>query len=403
MSGGAFVSPETCMQVSAFYSGVIYISTQVAKLPWHVKDKKNIVQETKVGALINNRPNPEMNAFFFRLFMIQSAIVYGNGYAEIERDSLGRPVALWPIHSEHVFPMRLTNGRLVYKIIGGANDGSGADAYILPEDIFHLPNFFTKDGIVGQGVVAYATDVLGISLGADKFANSLFANGAMPSGVIETDSTLSEDAQKRVLESWKQNHGGRKVGGTAILEEGLKYKPITYSPQVLQFLESRKFSVVEIARFLRVPPTKLYDTDAATYNNIEHANLEVIIDTIDAWARNLESECDAKLLSDNFGGRYSQIDIYAVFRGDMNTRSQYFTRMMQASAMSPNQIREAEGMSPYEGGDRYYIATNNFSPVDRLDEIVDSQIKAKETPEPKKEPSKVESAVIDYLGSKRAK
>jgi len=62
----------------------------------------------------------------------------------------------------------------------------------------------------------------------------------------------------------------------------------------------------------------------------------------------------------------------------MNARSQYYTRMMQSAAMTPNEIREKEGMVPYDGGDRYFMATNNFSPVDKIDEIIDAQIAKKE-------------------------
>jgi len=403
-SGGTHVTPESAMQVSAFYSGVIYISTQMAKLPWYIKGPDNKVisgEKNRVAKLIASNPNPEMNAFRFRLFLVQSAIVQGNGYAEIVRDAIGRPVALYPIPSDHVMPMRADNGQLYYRIVGGNPNGDG-DSILLPEDIFHLPNFYTKDGIVGQGVIAYGHEVLGIALGADRFANALYANGGLPSGVLEVEGSLSEEAIVRLKESWDKNHGGRKVGGTAVLEEGAKYKPITYSPDVMQFLESRKFTVLEMARFLRVPPTKLYDGDAATYNNIEHANLEVAVDTLDSWARNLESECDSKLLSENHGGKRSELDLYAVFRGDMKTRADYFKAMFQMSAISPDEIREKEGMAKVDGGDRYYIATNNYSPVDRLDEIVDSQIKKSEKPEQENSNKKVDEAVLDYL-NKRAK
>lgn len=399
MSGGSMVSPDSAMQVSAFHSGVLYVATQIAKLPWQIKDKDNKEIDNYIAKLIGSKPNSEMTSFRWRLFMVTQAIVEGNAYSEIERDSVGRPVALWPIPSSHVQPERTEAGKLYYRIVGGGTNHK--DTYLLPEDVFHIPNFFTKDGIVGQGVVSYASEILGIALGSDKFANSLYANGAMPSGTLEMDGSLSEEALERLKESWKASHGSRKVGGTAILEEGIKYKPITYSPDVLQFLETRKFTVQEIARFLRVPPTKLFDSEASTYNNIEHANLEVVVDTLDAWARNFEAECDSKLLSDNYGGRRSEMDLYAIFRGDMETRAKYFNIMMQNAAITPNEIRKKEGAPSYEGGDRFYIATNNFDPVDRMDEIIDSNIKSKDE-SIKKDNSEVDEAIVNYL-KKRAK
>lgn len=372
-SGGTLVHDESAMQVSAYYRGVIYISTQIAKLPWAVKDKNNNVQDGTIANLLNLSPNPEMNAMTFRLLAVQSAINYGNFYAEIERNILGVPVAIWPIPTNWVTVKRTSDGELVYEVSNSGLDNRET-VYLPKEDVFHIKNFHTKDGITGQGLIAYARDILGISLGADTMANSLFANGGLPSGVLEHPGKLSDAAYARIKESWKTNYGGRKSGGVAILEEGLKFNALSMSPDILQFLESRQFNVLEIARFLGLPPTKLFDVKAATFNNQENSNLEVATDTLDAWAKNFEMEADIKILNKRFGGRYSEMDLYAVFRGDMDTRANYFSKMMQTASLTPNEIREREGLAPYEGGDRYYVAVNNYSPADRIDEIVDSQI-----------------------------
>lgn len=403
LSGGTVVNPDTAMQSSAFYRGVIYVSTQIAKLPWKVKDKTNKSIENELSYILNVAPNPEMTAFHFKLFLIQCAIIQGNGFAEIERSLNGSVKHLWPLNPNRVRPVRTPEGTLLYEVVNGT--GANDVVYLLPKDIYIVRNFHTKDALQGQGVVAYAMEVLGITLGADKFANSLYSNGGLPSGVLKIPGRLSDEAFKRVKETWRESHGGRKAGGTAILEDGLEYSPISHSPDVMQFLESRKFNVVEMARFLGVPPTKLFDTGAATFNNVENANLEVATDTLDAWARNLEGEADMKLLPRN--GSFTELDLYAVFRGDMVTRSTYFKNMMSVGSMNPNEIREKEGEAPYEGGDRFYIATNNFTPSDRMDEVIDSQIKSKQLPAPATPPKEeeesedpVDLAVISYLQSK---
>lgn len=388
-SAGLSVNADSSMQVSAFHRGVIYISSQIAKLPWELKDSQNvIIKNGKIPTLLSLQPNPEMNAMAWRLAMVQNAIIFGNAYAEIERNTIGEPVALWPLPSDSVDPMRLPDGTFVYRI----RQSPSNNIYLQPSEVFHLKNFHTKDGIIGQGIVSYASEVLGITLGADRFANNLFANGGLPSGTLETEARLSDEAFERLKKSWKESHGGRKTGGVAILEEGLKFKPVSYSPDIMQFLESRKFGVLEIARFLGIPPTKLFDITAATYSNQEQSNLEVATDTLDAWAKALEIEADTKLLYGRYAGRRTEIDLYAVFRGDMSTRASYFQKMMQSAAMTPNEIRVKEGMSPYDGGDRFFVATNNFTPSDRMDEIIDSQIEKNEGPEtPEEEASDIES------------
>lgn len=374
---GVTVNEDGAMQVAAFNRGVIYISTQIAKLPWDLKDASNNVIEGPVSNLLNLAANPEMNSFRWRLAMVQNAIINGNAYSEIERSNDGRPIALWPLESQRMELKRTDSGNLVYVYA----DPTGGDVYLQPRDVYHLINFHTKDGLVGQGVVGYGRDVLGIQIAADSMAAGLFLNSGIPSGVLMHPGKLSPEAYLRVKDSWASQHGGRKTGATALLEEGMKYEPTKIDADTLQFLESRQFGILEIARFLGVPPTKLFDTAAATYSNVEQSNLEVTTDTLDSWATNLEMEADVKILNYRFGGRYTDIDLYSILRGDMVTRANYFKTMMSVGAMTPNQIRKREGLPGYgKEGDNYYIATNNYTPVDRMDEVIDADITQKTKP-----------------------
>lgn len=365
------VSEDSSMQVAAFHRGVIYISSQIAKLPWDVKDSSNRTISGGVSDLLNLSPNPEMNSFRFRLFLVQSAIIHGNGYAEIERDGAGRPVALWPLSSPRMEVLRDTQNRLVYAY----SNPTGSVTYLHPKNVYHLPNFHTKDGILGQGIVGYGREVLGIQLASDKMASGLFHNSGIPSGVITHPGKISPEAAARILEDWDREQGGGNSGSTTLLEEGMKYEPVEMNSEALQFLQSRQFGVLEISRFLGIPPTKLFDVTASTYSNVEQSNLEVATDTLDTWATNLELEADVKLLNNRYGGKFTDIDLYSIFRGDMKSRSDYFKTMLSIGTMTPNQIRAREGLPGYgPEGDNYYIATNNFTPVDRMDEVIDSTI-----------------------------
>ena len=398
--GKTLVNEDSAMQVAAFHRGLMYISTQIAKLPWELKDADNNVIEGPISNLLNLSPNPEMNAFLWRLMMIQQAIINGNAYSEIERDYAGRVIALWPLDSRLMEPVRDDKGNLLYKYL---NPDGGGIVYLQPRDVYHLKNFHTKDGLVGQGIVAYGRDVLGIQIAADEMASGIFHNSGIPSGILEHPGKLTDEAYKRLKTSWEEQQGGRNSGKTSILEEGLKYKPVNVDPDALQFLESRKFGVLEISRFLGLPPTKLFDITAATYSNVENANLEVATDTLDSWARNLEMEADVKILNNRHSGRFTNIDLYAVFRGDMKTRADYFKTMMGIAALTPNQIRKLEGLPGYgKKGDKYYVATNNFTPADRIDEVIDAEIESKKksalpaAPKPS-EPSALEKAAIEAL------
>lgn len=371
--GVTTVNEDTTMKVAAFHRGLMYLSTQVAKLPWEVKDAENNIIYGGVSNLLNLAPNDEMTSFQFRLAIQMQAILHGNGYAEIERNYLGQPIAIWLLNSRQMQIMRTDTGKLVYKYW----NEDGEASILFPRDVLHIKNFYTKDGIVGQGLIAYASEVLGIQIAADDMAAGLFHNSGIPSGVISHPAKISDEAYARLKSSWKAEQGGKKTGSTSVLEEGMKYSPIEIDANMLQFLESRKFGVLEIARFLNVPPTKLFDVTAATYSNVEQSNLEVATDVLDAWATNFEMEADVKLLNNRYGGKFTDMDLYAVFRGDMKSRSDYYKTMMGIGSMTPNQIRLREGMPKAKDGDNYYIATNNFTPVSYITKLLDAEIESK--------------------------
>ena len=181
------VNEDSSMQVAAFHRGLIYISSQIAKLPWDVKDVNNNLVTGPTSDLLNLCPNPEMNAFRWRLMMVQQAIIHGNSFSEIQRDGAGRPVALWPLESQRMRLLRTETGNLVYEY----SDPSGGTVYLSPRDVYHLPNFHTKDGLVGQGIISYGRDVLGIQIAADSMAAGIFHNSGIPSGILTHPGTLS--------------------------------------------------------------------------------------------------------------------------------------------------------------------------------------------------------------------
>lgn len=382
------------MQVSAFYRGCSYIATQVGKLPWDIKTLNNklINSESDIWGLLNRAPNEDMSAFNFRVLMVYQCLLRGNGFAEVIRNGFGKIVALYPIMNQDICAIRDAKNKMYYQIY---NTVTGDRVYLRQDEVLHFRNIHTEDGINGLSVINYAAKVLGIAAGADKMAGALYENGGLPSGVLETDATLNENVIERLKESWKKKFGRNKAGGVAVLEQGMKFNAINFAPDVLQFLESRQFSVIEIARMLSVPPSKLYVIEAQTYNNIEHASLEVGNDTIDVWAKNFEGEVDRKLLDDK--DHKTDMDLYAIFRGDMKTRGEYFSKMMGNGAITPNEIRTKEGMEEYDEGNEFYISSNNLTPVSRQDEIIDSQIKEKDN----KDESELTKALTNKINKKR--
>lgn len=358
---------DQALTVSAFYRGITYLASNISKIPIDLKDKdEEKININNIDNILNLSSNTWSSSFHVKYYLILKAILNGNAYAEIERDMMGRAIALWPLFNVSVVP-KIKDGELIYEC-----RGSRAKAELEPMDIFHLRNVHTKNGFMGIGTLTYASEVLGIAKHSNDLAEKVMSSGGMPNIVIRVKESLSDEAYQRMKESWAS-----KEGGPAILEQDSDAKSLSLNPNDLQFLDSRKFSIAECARFLGVPPEKLFDTTLRRTIGAEDGAIKVVRDTLDTWATIFEQEIDKKLLFNRLKGRHSKFDLYSISRGDMAARSEFYLKMHAIGALSSNEIRKKEGMPGYEGGDKHFIEVNNKSPVDRIDEMIDANIASK--------------------------
>jgi HK97 family phage portal protein len=180
--------------------------------------------------------------------------------------------------------------------------------------------------------------------------------------------TIGSNALKTLKASWRKTfHGG--VGSkfeTAILEEGMQYKPIQLRPDEAQFLATRKFSILEISRIFRVPPHLLGDLERATFSNIEHQSIEFVIHTINPVAVKLEQELNKKLIPEaDKGNTYFEHNNNQLLRGDAKARAEYYAKLFQVGAITPNEIRRRENMNDVDNGDSLYVPMNYININDK--------------------------------------
>jgi len=360
---GQYVDEEMALRYSAVWGCVRVISEGVACLPWQVfrrgkTGKKEVTDDT--AWMLQNQPNSEMSPFIFKELLVRRMLLSGNGYAEIERDNGGRPVALWPIISERVTPDRDENGALIYRV----RDIEQGEIIMSPANIFHLKGP-GGDGLVGYSIIRMAAEAIGLGLAMQDFGSSFFGNGAHMGGVLQHPKQLSQQAQDRLKESFNQSHARKNALSMAVLEEGMTYQRIGIPPEDAQFLESRSFSVVDICRWFRVPPHKVAELGRATWGNIEQLSIEFVQDAIVPTACRMEQEADAKFFGrNNRGVVYTQMNVSALLRGDMKSRNDAYAVGRQWGWLSPNEIREQEGMNPIpgtQGGDMYLVPANMMS------------------------------------------
>jgi len=324
--------------------------------------------------LLHDEPNPEMTSFIFRETLMTHLLLWGNAYSQIIRNGKGEVVALYPLMPDRMKVDRDEHGRLYYEYTVYDSDDVdgrkgtnkvGRTVRLQPHDVLHIPGL-GFDGLVGYSPIAMAKNAIGLAIATEEYGSKFFANGAAPSGVLEHPGTIKDPS--KVRESWQATFGGSgNANKIAVLEEGMKYTPISISPEQAQFLETRKFQIDEIARIFRVPPHMIGDLEKSSFNNIEQQSLEFVKYTLDPWVSRWEQAMVRALLTPDEKKKYFfKFNVDGLLRGDYQSRMNGYATARQNGWMSANDIRELENLDriPAEQGGDLYLINGNMTKLE---------------------------------------
>ena len=391
-TAGKRVNERSAMQMTAVYSCVRILSESVASLPLHLyRYTKNGGKEKAVDHslyfLLHDEPNPEMTSYVFRETLMTHLLLWGNAYAQIIRNGKGEVIALYPLMPDRMTVDRNEKGELYYEYQMSSDDAKinkESTVKLKREDVLHVPGL-GFDGLVGYSPIAMAKNAIGLAIAAEEYGSKFYANGAAPSGVLEHPGTLKDPS--KVRESWTQTFGGSaNANKVAVLEEGMKYTPISIAPNEAQFLETRKFQINEIARIFRVPPHMVGDLEKSSFSNIEQQSLEYVQYTLAPWIARFEQSMVRALLSvSEKKDFFIKFNVDGLLRGDYQSRMSGYATARQNGWMSANDIRELENLDriPAEqGGDLYLINGNMtrledagiFAPTSKKGEESDEEV-----------------------------
>lgn len=373
-SAGKNVNERSAMQMTAVYSCVRILAEAVAGLPLHLyrykeDGGKERAIDNNLYHLLHDEPNKEMSSFIFRETLMTHLLLWGNAYAQIIRNGKGEVVALYPLMPNKMQVDRDENGELYYIYTRSSEEAKtmeGVTVYLTPRDVLHIPGL-GFDGLVGYSPIAMAKNAIGLAIATEEYGAKFFANGAAPSGVLEHPGTIKDPS--RLRENWNSTFGGSANSGkVAVLEEGMKYTPISISPEQAQFLETRKFQIDEIARIFRVPPHMVGDLEKSSFSNIEQQSLEFVKYTLDPWVIRWEQSLSRALLNEDEKRKYFfKFNLEGLLRGDYESRMSGYATARQNGWMSANDIRELENMDkiPTEDGGDLYLINGNMLPLNK--------------------------------------
>ncbi len=344
---GKTVTPKSAMQVSAVFDCVRKTSEVVSTLPAALYErqadgsKKRI--DNELSDLLTRSPNSSQTATEFWEGDVAQTILRGNGYAE--RLFVGnRLVGLRPMFG--VTPKIMDGGGFKYSI----ND-RGKTSEMPASKVFHLRGFGPGDGL-GMSAIAYGAHSIGSALAADETSGSVFSNMMMPSGVLESDGTLTPEQREQLQAMLSGFVGSSKAGKTLIMEAGLKHRSIQMNPEDAQLLETRRFSVEDVCRWFGVPPIIIgHAAEGQTMwgSGVEAIMLSWLTLGINPLLKRIEARIAKDLIPPARRGTwFFEFNREGMLQMDSKAKGEFLSKMGSSGTMTANERRAKLNLPPHE-------------------------------------------------------
>ena len=355
VDSGVYVTDLQAMQLVAVNACVRLLADSVAGLPLDAYRKNGNVRQSvdPVPSLVAS-PFTDLTIFEGMWQLVACLALKGESVSiAMARDRMEFVTSMLPIHPDSwtvdVDRNGINRGRPVYKIDGER---------VPNEDVIHIRRFSLPGELHGLSPIAAARQGIGLGLAAERFGARFFGDSANPSSVLETEQNLTREQAQLNQKLWKDSHGGRRH--PAMLSGGLKWRPISITPEESQFLATRSYQRDEIAMLFGIPPHMIGAVDKSTSwgTGIEQQGIGFVTYTLTNWLNPIESAFSALLPR----GQFARMNVNALLRGDMKARFDAYVSARNAGWLNVNEIRELEDRAPVPNGDDY-IQPLNMGPL----------------------------------------
>ena len=339
------VNDQTVQGVSAAYACVQAVSEAVATIPLVVYRRNGLdreaVEDHPLHHAMNMQANPEQSALEAKEFVQACVMLRGNGYARLEFGSNGQLKHWWPWDVDRVRPMRLANGGIAYDY----TDRDGNMKRYGHDEVLHIRHRLGPDGVLGISPVEACRASMQLAITEQEHGEETYRNGAKLLGVLQVPGKLQPAQKQDIKEGWQTNRSGQ----TPILEHGAEYKPLSMSLADAQWLEARKFSVEEIARIFRVPPSvvgHLVDSNYSTSSELYRQWVSMgLRRPLVSWEQAITAKCLTAL------GRKTytlEMDYEDLLRGSSTERAEFYQSAIGAGWMDAAEVRRKEYLPKME-------------------------------------------------------
>ena len=341
------VSTTVALSVPAVSSAIRVISEAAASLDVKIMRVADDGTETEdrshpAGRLLRGDANDWLSGYELIRGVVAQALMHDNGGLAWVNRVNGEPREII-----HYIPGMIG--------VEYASEGTNEPTYKLNGQTIPSRDVIHVRGAFSRAPLTLAKEAIGIAHVLETHAVRLFRNGARPGGVIEIPGNIGDEGLKKLRSAWRAAHeGADNAGKTATLFGGAKFNPLTMTSTDAQFLELRKFQILEIARAFRVPPSMLFELDRATWSNSEQMGREFLTYTLEPWLRSLEGAFRRALFTPEERATHRiWFERDDLTRADLAARATAYSSLISSRVLNPNEARAWEGLPPYADGEAF--------------------------------------------------
>ncbi len=365
---------DGALQVSAVWAAVELLTDNIASLPLFVyrrtndqQGNKELARGTPLWTLLHDSPNRRHTPMEFWQYACLNFLLRGNAYARLVRNSAGEVIEMWPLSADQVEIEVLPDRTLTYKY-----SYEGKIAIYDESSIWHWRD--KGNGVIGMSRLDYMRNSVGVAIDAQNHSSNVFRKSAKRPGVFMIDKVLKEEQRNAI----RNNYRGLVEGNDddlLVLEAGAKFEPLSMSPADIQLLDTRKFSVEDIARWFGISSVLINDTAKTTTWG---TGISQLIEgfykfKLRPMLEGLEQSLDRRVLTSNQRQLYSvEFSLDAILRGSLADRLDAGSKAVQNGLMTRNEWRQLENLPRVDGADAL-TAQVNLAPLASLGATASTQ------------------------------
>lgn len=362
---GIRVDENKAMNLAGVYRSVGIIAGLMGSMsikPYKDDDEDRIEANHPSKRILEISPDGIISSMAWRETMTAHALLRGNGYSELVRNTRGQGLTAHLLDPRQVSVVWEDN--IPYYHVMRAK---GPPDVLDRSQMIHIAAL-SWDGFEGKSPVTLARESFATALAAERYGATFFGNSARPLGFLKKATNLTHTQREHLRQEWSEMHEGPenywKIG---VLSGGLEWENIGISPKDAEFLGTRQFQLREIARWFGVPPHMLGDADKTSYNNPEHMMIEFLTLTMLRWTKRWESELRMKLFTRvEQLSYYSEFNMNSLVRADTITQTEADRSEIQNGVSTVNEVRRRHNKPGFgEIGDKPLIMASQLATLEQ--------------------------------------